>query len=61
MPAAAPGPRSDVPQAPAGPPDRVEDDEDLSVFEDAEVADVSVDNSPEARLLQAFPGAEEVQ
>jgi len=61
MPAAAPGPRSDVPQAPPGPPDRVEDDEDLSVFEDAEVADVSVDNSPEARLLQAFPGAEEVQ
>jgi hypothetical protein len=44
--------------APVAAPD--EDAEDLAEFdaEDLEVAEI--DNSAEARLLQAFPGAEEV-
>ena len=56
-----PGPGDPSPAAPTVGPGGDEDDEDLSVFEDADVADATVDNSPEARLLQAFPGAEEVQ
>ena len=47
------------PSAAARPVEPADDDEDLSVFDDdLEVADI--DNSAEARLLQAFPGAEEV-
>lgn len=41
----------------------VEDDEDLdfSAFDESELGEVAdVDNSPTARVLQAFPGAEEV-
>lgn len=50
--------------APAAPaPARVEPDdaeEDLSVFDDDNLEVADIDNSAEARLLQAFPGAEEV-
>jgi len=42
---------------PVGPGD-VEDD--LAVFDDADLEVAEIDNSAEARLLQAFPGAEEV-
>ena len=72
-PAAAPRPhrpaRGDIadeaatgPVDPAGPADPVvTDDEDLSVFDESELGDVAdIDNSAEARVLQAFPGAEEV-
>ncbi len=42
-------------------PDGYSDDEDPSVFDEAELGEVAeVDNSAEARVLQAFPGAEEV-
>jgi len=46
-------------------PDRsdedVPDDEDLSAFDESELGAVAeIDNSAEARVLQAFPGAEEV-
>jgi hypothetical protein len=35
--------------------------EDLSTFDEAELGEaVDVDNSAESRVLQAFPGAEEV-
>jgi DNA polymerase-3 subunit gamma/tau len=38
-----------------------DDPDDLSAFDDAELGEVvDVDNSAEARVLQAFPGAEEV-
>ena len=39
-----------------------DDQDDLSVFDEAELGEVvvDVDNSAEARVLQAFPGAEEV-
>jgi DNA polymerase-3 subunit gamma/tau len=45
--------------------DEVADDEDevvedLAVFEDEDLVEADVDNSAEARLLEAFPGAEEV-
>jgi DNA polymerase-3 subunit gamma/tau len=36
------------------------DDEDLAVFEADDLQVAEIDNSAEARLLQAFPGAEEV-
>jgi DNA polymerase-3 subunit gamma/tau len=37
------------------------DIEDLSVFDESELGEVAeIDNSAEARLLQAFPGAEEI-
>jgi hypothetical protein len=37
------------------------DEEDFSAFDESQLGDVAdVDNSPEARVLQAFPGAEEV-
>lgn len=55
----------DDPAAPAPPmatspagPDGVEDD--LADFDDADLEVAEIDNSAEARLLQAFPGAEEV-
>lgn len=62
--AESPAPPDGGPSAPVGPArvaaEDPEDVEDLAVFEadDLEVADI--DNSAEARLLQAFPGAEEV-
>ena len=38
-----------------------EDIEDLSAFDESELGEVAdVDNSAESRVLQAFPGAEEV-
>ena len=38
-----------------------EEEEDLSAFDEAQMAEVAeVDNSAETRVLQAFPGAEEV-
>ncbi len=45
-----------------GPDDEPDDpDDDPSVFDAAELGEVAdVDNSAEARVLQAFPGAEEV-
>ena len=54
--------------APAGPAqaaaradDDDDDEEDLSVFDEAHLGEVAeIDNSAEARVLQAFPGAEEV-
>lgn len=42
--------------------DDPDDPDDLSAFDESELgAVVDVDNSVEARLLQAFPGAEEVE
>jgi DNA polymerase-3 subunit gamma/tau len=41
--------------------DDLEDQSDLSVFDEAQLGEIAeVDNSAEARVLQAFPGAEEV-
>ncbi|HEX3567268.1 MAG TPA: DNA polymerase III subunit gamma/tau, partial [Acidimicrobiales bacterium] len=38
-----------------------DDDQDFSAFDESELGEVAdVDNSPTARVLQAFPGAEEV-
>jgi hypothetical protein len=38
-----------------------DDEQDFSAFDESELGEVAnVDNSPEARVLQAFPGAEEV-
>ena len=64
--AADPGP----PSRPAPPPGtlgagagavRADELEDLSAFDEAELGEVAdVDNSAESRVLQAFPGAEEV-
>ncbi len=47
--------------APVGDPDPDPEEADLSVFDEAgsEIADI--DNSAEARVLHAFPGAEEVE
>jgi DNA polymerase III subunit gamma/tau len=51
-----PHPESDLEDS--GPTDL----EDLSVFDEAELGEVAdVDNSAETRVLQAFPGAEEIQ
>ncbi len=52
----APGPLP-IPRRPAE-PDAVE--EDLAAFDDDDLELAEIDNSAEARLLQAFPGAEEV-
>jgi DNA polymerase-3 subunit gamma/tau len=42
-------------------PNEDDDDQDFSAFDESELGEVAkVDNSPEARVLQAFPGAEEV-
>ncbi|MGD0880804.1 MAG: DNA polymerase III subunit gamma/tau [Acidimicrobiales bacterium] len=49
--AAPTAPRAEEPEEP---------DEDLSDFDAADLEVAEVDNSAEARLLQAFPGAEEV-
>jgi DNA polymerase-3 subunit gamma/tau len=57
-PAPAPGgrPASSSPMV-----DESADIEDLSVFDESELGEVAeIDNSAEARLLQAFPGAEEI-
>jgi hypothetical protein len=58
----------DDPQAPAStstsvpphPVGVVDPDEDLSVFDADDLEVAEIDNSAEARVLQAFPGAEEV-
>ena len=50
-----------APARPAAPPaPDPEDEEDLAVFEADDLQVAEIDNSAEARLLQAFPGAEEV-
>lgn len=69
-PAPAPGSRApsgpsdrSAPSAPSGRSAPVEDDDDqdFSAFDESELGEVAdVDNSPAARVLQAFPGAEEV-
>jgi DNA polymerase-3 subunit gamma/tau len=50
------GPSAPRPAAPVAD----EQPEDLAVFEDTDLEVADIDNSAEARLLQAFPGAEEV-
>ena len=38
-----------------------DDHEDLAAFDESELGEIAeVDNSAEARVLEAFPGAEEV-
>jgi len=54
------GPSSPAPAAPSATADDPDDAEDLAVFEDDGLEVADIDNSAEARLLQAFPGAEEV-
>jgi len=51
-------PSTGRPPSPAAPDP--EDEEDLAVFEADDLQVAEIDNSAEARLLQAFPGAEEV-
>lgn len=56
---------SSAPSAPsdrsAPVPDDDDDEQDFSAFDESELGEVAdVDNSPAARVLQAFPGAEEV-
>ena len=54
---------TDAPDQPEGPVDHREPDdhEDLAAFDESELGDIAeVDNSAEARVLEAFPGAEEV-
>jgi hypothetical protein len=51
-----PGPTPPSPAVASDP----EDVEDLAVFEADDLQVAEIDNSAEARLLQAFPGAEEV-
>jgi DNA polymerase-3 subunit gamma/tau len=67
--AAGPGSEGEAPATPDPPPAPVsrasdpgpEDPEDLSAFDESELGEVaSFDNSPESRVLKAFPGAEEV-
>ncbi len=67
--AAGPGSQVETPATPEPAPSPVvrapdpgpEDLEDLSAFDEAELGEVaSFDNSPESRVLKAFPGAEEV-
>jgi hypothetical protein len=63
--AAPDGPDADADRpeeaAPPGSQDHLGDVEDLSVFDEAHLGEVvDVDNSAQARVLQAFPGAEEV-
>jgi DNA polymerase-3 subunit gamma/tau len=57
----APPPRSSTP-SPGQPEERAADEvEDLSAFDESELGEVAqVDNSATSRVLQAFPGAEEV-
>jgi DNA polymerase-3 subunit gamma/tau len=48
------------PTGPSGPTE-YDETEDMSVFDESQLGEVAtVDNSVEARVLQAFPGAEEV-
>jgi hypothetical protein len=50
----------DQPEGPAGHHDPA-DHEDLAAFDESELGEIAeVDNSAEARVLEAFPGAEEV-
>jgi DNA polymerase-3 subunit gamma/tau len=58
---AAPSPRAAPAVPPPSPP--IEDDpQDLSAFDEDEMGEVATDDhSAQARVLQAFPGAEEVQ
>ena len=62
--APAAGHRPDDPSAPtasaAPPADREDEMEDLADFDADNLEIAEIDNSAEARLLQAFPGAEEV-
>jgi DNA polymerase III subunit gamma/tau len=67
--AAETGPQGEAPATPVPPSAPVsrapdpgpEDPEDLSAFDESELTEVaSFDNSPESRVLKAFPGAEEV-
>ena len=44
----------------AGPADPDGTEEDMAAFTAGELEVAEIDNSVEARLLQAFPGAEEV-
>ncbi len=57
----APSPRSSTPP-PVHPEERAADEiEDLSTFDESELGEVAqVDNSATSRVMQAFPGAEEV-
>jgi DNA polymerase III subunit gamma/tau len=59
--AATPATANPTPPAPEGGAVGAEEVEDLSTFDEAEMGEVAdVDNSAETRVLQAFPGAEEV-
>jgi DNA polymerase-3 subunit gamma/tau len=59
--ASRPGPPSMAASDPEPDPDDPGTDHDLSEFDEAELGEIAdVDNSAEARVLQAFPGAEEV-
>ncbi len=67
--AVGPGSGAETPTTPEPPPAPVsrapdpgpEDLDDLSAFDESELGEVaSFDNSPESRVLKAFPGAEEV-
>jgi len=52
-----------APDRPGGPVDHHEPDDhgDLAAFDESELGDIAeIDNSAEARVLEAFPGAEEV-
>ena len=61
-PAVPTGPSDPAARCPAGSRSLQADDlEDLSAFDESELGDVAdVDNSAESRVMQAFPGAEEV-
>jgi DNA polymerase-3 subunit gamma/tau len=49
------------PDSSSGHPDGADDHEDPAVFDESELGEIAdVDNSAETRVLQAFPGAEEV-
>jgi len=50
-----------APASPAAHPGGPRDpDEDLASFDTADLEVAEIDNSAESRILQAFPGAEEV-
>lgn len=58
-------PADESPDSPAAPPpsvtaDAADDAEDLADFDAGNLEVAEIDNSAEARVLQAFPGAEEV-
>jgi DNA polymerase III subunit gamma/tau len=59
--ARASGPVTTEPGSPSEHPGGVDDHEDPAVFDESELGEIAdVDNSAETRVLQAFPGAEEV-